>query len=72
MALSSCPKCSNHLFEIQETEPSKSAYKLMFVQCSSCGAVVGVLDFFNIGAKLTKQDEALKRIAQKLGVHVDL
>ena len=72
MALPSCPKCNNHLFEIHQAEPSGSAYKLMFVQCSSCGAVAGVLDFFNIGAKLSKQDEALKKIARALNISVDL
>lgn len=72
MASSSCPKCGNHTFEVQQVEPIRSAYKLMFVQCTSCGGVIGVLDFFNIGAKLTKQDEALKKIARALNISVDL
>ena len=72
MASSSCPKCGNHTFEMQVVEPHGSNYKLNFVQCASCGAVVGVLDYFNVGARLAKQDEALKKIAQKIGVFIDL
>lgn len=54
MARSACPKCEDTRFELQENTPTKSAYRLMFVQCSSCGAVVGVLDMHNIGALLEK------------------
>lgn len=54
MAQSRCPKCNNSTFEIVEQEPKNSSYKLMFVQCSSCGSVIGVLDYFNIGTLLKK------------------
>ena len=66
MALSTCPKCSNHSFEVQEFTPTRSKYKLLFVQCSSCGAVIGVIDYFNIGHMLEKQDIVLKKIAGQL------
>jgi len=72
MASSTCPKCGNHLFEIKEAEPYNSAFILMFVQCSSCGAVVGAVDYHNIGAMLEKQNEAIKRIARAVNVSVDL
>lgn len=72
MAVSSCPKCGNFTFEMKVVEPRDSNYKLNFVQCASCGAVVGVLDYFNIGAKIAKQDEALKKIARALKITVDL
>jgi uncharacterized Zn finger protein len=61
MAASTCTKCGNHTFEVKEAEPRDSAYKLLFVQCSSCGGVVGVMDFFNLGAMLQK-------IQKKLGI----
>jgi hypothetical protein len=72
MALSSCPKCGNHTFEMQVVEPHSSNYKLNFVQCAGCGAGAGVLDYFNVGARLAKQDEALKKIARALKITVDL
>lgn len=60
MATSSCPKCTSKCFEIKEAEPQNSRYKVLFVQCSSCGAVVGVLDYHNV-------PNLLEIIAAKLG-----
>lgn len=60
MATSKCPKCEGTRFEIQIVSPTHSNYKLTFVQCASCGTVVGVLDFFNIGS-------LLQNLAKKLG-----
>lgn len=60
MALSTCLKCGSHAFEVKEAEPTHSLFKLMFVQCSSCGSVVGVTDYFNTAS-------LLKKIATKLG-----
>ncbi len=59
MASSTCIKCGNHTFEVKEAAPRDSAYKLLFVQCSSCGGVVGVMDFSNIGAMLYKMQKKL-------------
>jgi len=61
MASSTCVRCGNGTFETKENTPSKSAFKLIFVQCSSCGGVVGVIDFYNIGDRLTE-------LGRKLGV----
>jgi uncharacterized Zn finger protein len=64
MALSTCPKCNNHTFEIVENSPSKSAYKLLFVQCTSCGAVVGVMDYYNIGARINELEKKVDNISK--------
>lgn len=72
MATSSCPKCGNHTFEVKQNTPQQSRYVLLFVQCASCGTVVGVLDYYNIGAQMIQQNKAIKTLAQKLQVHVDL
>ena len=61
MPLSTCVKCGSHSFELVETEPFGSAIKLYFVQCSSCGGVVGVQEFNNIGSMLEK-------VYSKLGI----
>ncbi len=63
MAQSTCVKCGNHRFELKEAEPDKAAFKLMFVQCTSCGGVIGVTEYHNIGALVHK-------MAEKLGVRV--
>jgi predicted nucleic-acid-binding Zn-ribbon protein len=72
MAYSKCPHCGNSSFELKEVEPSKSKYKLYFVQCSSCGAPFGVTEYMNTTAMLEQQNKAIKRIASAVGVSVDL
>ena len=43
-AMSTCIKCGHHDFELKkkEAEPKGSNFEFYFVQCSSCGGVVGV------------------------------
>lgn len=72
MAMSKCASCGNSSFEVQENTPAHSNYKLIFVQCAKCGAVVGVQDYYNIGNETYKIREALKKIAGRVGVSVDL
>ncbi len=61
MAQSTCVKCGHHSFEMREQSPSGSNFKFLFIQCTSCGGVVGVVDYYNIGA-------TLYGLAKKLGV----
>ncbi|RYZ94261.1 MAG: hypothetical protein EOO68_20595 [Moraxellaceae bacterium] len=64
MAKSTCPKCSNGSFEMVESDNVKdSKFKIMFIQCTSCGAVVGTTDFYNI-------PNLLEKIAKKLGFNL--
>lgn len=57
MALSKCTKCGSGFFEMKEAEPRNASYKQIFVQCSSCGGVVGVTSYYDPGA-LTKELQA--------------
>lgn len=61
MATSKCVKCENTRFEMKQAQISGSNFILFFIQCASCGGVVGVVEAENISAKLTK-------IARKIGV----
>lgn len=63
MAFSTCIKCGSTSFEIKENSPNQSNFKFMFIQCSSCGGVVGVTDYYNTGNIVIK-------IARKLGISV--
>ena len=42
MAVSQCVKCGNGVFELVAKIPMGSSRKVMFIQCSACGGVVGV------------------------------
>ena len=68
MASPMCGHCEGHVFEIKQVTPKNSAFKVYFVQCASCGVPVGVMDFYNIGSLLKRQQKALKKLGAKLGV----
>jgi hypothetical protein len=61
MAASTCVKCGGHSFEVKNAEPQGSNYKFLFVQCSSCGGVVGAVNRSHLPTMLRK-------IGAKLGV----
>ena len=61
---SKCIKCENGTFELKENSPRGAAYKVMFVQCTKCGGVAGVVDHTNTAA-------LLHRLAKKLSVSLD-
>jgi hypothetical protein len=66
MSLSSkCPRsdCNSTQFEMKELKVKNSQYRLNAIQCTSCGAVVGVSEWLNLG-------QALAKIGDKLGVNV--
>jgi hypothetical protein len=44
MAVSICLKCAGHSFELASFTPLGARHKLTIVQCSGCGAPIGVLD----------------------------
>ena len=61
MAMSTCTKCGKTQLEVKEVTPVESNFKLNFVQCTSCGGVIGVIDYFNVG-------ELIHRLAEELNV----
>ncbi len=63
MAYSTCPKCDNTTFEMEEITPSGSNFKYNAIQCDMCGAVVGIVDYDNIG-------QMIEDLAKKLGVRL--
>lgn len=62
MALSRCPResCNGRTFEAKKLDHIQgSNYKHIAIQCSTCGAVVGVMDYWNIGSLLHSLAEKL-------------
>ncbi len=66
MATSACPKCGGTFFEVKLNSPRDSNYQLLFVQCSSCGSVVGVMDAYNIGAQTDMIKERLDDLERQI------
>lgn len=42
--------------------PRGSKFKIMFIQCSSCGTTVGVMDYFNIPTLIEEVKKTLQDI----------
>jgi predicted nucleic-acid-binding Zn-ribbon protein len=57
---STCPKCDGQRFELRTIEPLRSNWKYNAVQCSKCGAVVGVVDYYNVGFLVRELAKKLK------------
>lgn len=69
MALSACPNCHKTEFEIAESpQLSGGGYstKVWFVQCSSCGAVVGVIDYYNLTHRMRELEAKVDQILDKI------
>lgn len=64
--LSKCPKCGNSFFKVEENSPQDSNYKFIFVQCSSCNSVVGVMEYFNVGEKISNLEKKINKIDNSL------
>lgn len=69
MALSTCPHCDSNHFEVTTQEPTRSNYKIVFVQCSGCGAPFSAMPFYNEFDKLVDIETRIKRIEQNMGMY---
>ncbi len=68
MARSKCGSCGSSSFELADQDRIKNSnFKLTFVQCSSCGVPVGVMDYYNIGNKLEGLEKRIKNIESTIG-----
>lgn len=61
---SRCPRCSNTKFEAIVETPVNSNFELIFVRCTTCKTVVGVIDYYNVGS-------LVKKLAEKLKIDLD-
>jgi len=64
--MSTCGKCGNHMFRVQKSEPSGSTFVVYFVQCSSCGTPVGVLEYANSAALLQGIEQKINGLTSKI------
>ena len=67
MAYSKCAHCDNSSFEIREVSPRGAGYKYNFIQCSSCGAPVGVVSYYNLDQTILQIEKLVKAIAYRVG-----
>ncbi len=61
-----CVKCNGSTFRAQEISAHEANYKLVAIQCSSCGVAFGVTEYFDSGALLKQQEAKIVALTQKL------
>ncbi len=66
MAFSSCVKCGSRNFELSEGEPNGSSKKFWYLQCTQCGGVAGMTEFFNAGTLLNKQAAEISALSKSM------
>lgn len=66
MAISRCMKCDSQFFEAKEQSPIGSKFKLIFIQCSSCGGVVGTMNYFDAGILANENKAEIANIKSQL------
>lgn len=67
MAKSCCIKCGGNQFEVVNANNLEGSTRaLLFVQCSDCGAVVGVLDYLNVSVQAERVKNDLRTLAEKV------
>jgi hypothetical protein len=65
-SISTCAKCGGGMFKVVTQEPAGSNYKSNFIQCSSCNAPIGVVDYYNTGAQLEEQKALINNLGSRL------
>ena len=65
--MTKCPKCDGYYFKVEEIVPAGSSYKLIAVQCTSCNTPIGVMEYFNSGAKLANLEEQVGNLITMVG-----
>lgn len=66
MAASTCPKCGGGAFENKLKQPAGYAYPLNLIQCTACGAVVGVMPEFDPGFLAKENQKDMQALKTKL------
>ena len=54
MADSKCASCGNTSFELKEAKIEHCKFRFNFIQCASCGAVIGLIDYNHVPTLLNQ------------------
>lgn len=67
MATSKCTKCANDSFELKYYNlPYNNQYRIAFIQCKSCGSVIGVIDLQTPTLRFNEINSRLKNLESEL------
>ena len=64
-----CPKCEKSGFEIVDDFPTKAAFQMYYIRCSSCHTFLQALPFYDTNNLINTLQEDVKKLKTKLGVY---
>ena len=64
--IAKCGHCDGTLTKIAEIEPSGSQFKQVAICCSSCNAILGTTDYFNVGNLVKSQEKEIASLKQQV------
>jgi phage FluMu protein Com len=64
-----CPKCDKTSFELVEDFPSKAAFKMQYIRCSSCNTFLQALSYLNTNALIETLQADIEKLKKKMGVY---
>jgi hypothetical protein len=71
--MSRCAKCDRIVsFQVSKQQLGGTGYYYNIVECPFCQTAIGVVGIYNTDTQLIELREAVRAIAQKIGVQVDL
>jgi transcription elongation factor Elf1 len=65
MAHPSCPRCYCGAFELTEAKVKGAKYKLYFVQCGTCGAVVGTEPYLSVVSLVERLEKKVDLVLEQ-------
>lgn len=66
VAKPNCPRCENTSFALSRISVKDARYDYQAISCSSCGAVVSVLDIYAVGPLLEEKAGSLTEQIQRV------
>jgi predicted nucleic-acid-binding Zn-ribbon protein len=57
--VTTCGKCGNSGFKLQEVSVSGSNFRMFAIQCVSCGVPIGITEYYDAGDLLKEQEKKL-------------
>lgn len=63
-----CPKegCTGMTFIMKEFTPINSRFKYNAICCFVCDSIVGVVEYYNVGAEVVSLKDTISKIAEKV------
>jgi uncharacterized Zn finger protein len=72
MPQSNCPRCGSIKFEAVLAQDIKGIKRsIVFIQCEQCGAVVGALDFVNLGVQALNLRDEVNRVVERIRYNLE-